>query len=121
MIRSALVQRFFGGIAAAALLCSALPTPSGAAADTVKVGVLHSLTGTMAISEVTVKNATLLAIDQINAAGGVMGKKIEPVIEDGASDPSMFAQKAQKLIQQDDVVTVFGGWTSASRKAMLPV
>ncbi len=83
--------------------------------------MLHSLTGTMAISEVTVKNATLLAIDQINASGGVLGKKIEPVIEDGASDPSMFAQKAQKLIQQDGVVTVFGGWTSASRKAMLPV
>jgi urea transport system substrate-binding protein len=75
----------------------------------------------MAISEVTVKNATLLAIDQINAAGGVLGKQIEPVIEDGASDPAMFAQKAQKLIQQDQVVTMFGGWTSASRKAMLPV
>ncbi len=88
---------------------------------TVKVGVLHSLSGTMAISEVTVKNATLLAIDQINASGGVLGKQIEPVIEDGASDPAIFSQKAQKLIQQDKVVTVFGGWTSASRKAMLPV
>ena len=75
----------------------------------------------MAISEVTVKNATLLAIDQINASGGVLGKQIEPVIEDGASDPAIFSQKAQKLIQQDKVVTVFGGWTSASRKAMLPV
>src|SRR5690242_16299622 len=90
-------------------------------APTVKVGVLHSLTGTMAISEVTVKNATLLAIDQVNASGGVLGKQIEPVIEDGASDPAIFSQKAQKLIQQDKVVTVFGGWTSASRKAMLPV
>ncbi|MGC1871444.1 MAG: urea ABC transporter substrate-binding protein [Acidobacteriaceae bacterium] len=88
---------------------------------TVKVGVLHSLSGTMAISEVTVKNATLLAIDQINASGGVLGKQIQPVIEDGASDPAIFSQKAQKLIQQDKVVTVFGGWTSASRKAMLPV
>jgi urea transport system substrate-binding protein len=120
-IRRIAGRRLFSGIAAAALLCSALPAPSGAAADTVKVGVLHSLTGTMAISEVTVKNATLLAIDQNNATGGVLGKKIEPVMEDGASDPAMFAQKAQKLIQQDDVVTVFGGWTSASRKAMLPV
>jgi urea transport system substrate-binding protein len=92
-----------------------------AADDVVKVGVLHSLTGTMAISEVTVKNATLLAIDEINAAGGVMHKRIQPIVEDGASDPAMFAQKAQKLIQQDHVVTVFGGWTSASRKAMLPV
>ncbi len=94
---------------------------SSAQNGTVKVGVLHSLSGTMAISEVTVKNATLLAIDQVNASGGVLGKKIVPVIEDGASDPAIFSQKAQKLIQQDRVVTVFGGWTSASRKAMLPV
>lgn len=90
-------------------------------APTVKVGVLQSLTGTMAISEVTVKNATLLAIDQVNASGGVLGKKIEPIVEDGASDPAIFAQKAEKLIEQDKVATVFGGWTSASRKAMLPV
>lgn len=88
---------------------------------TVKVGVLQSLTGTMAISEVPVKDATMFAIDEVNASGGVLGKKIEPIIEDGASDPAIFAQKAQKLIQQDKVVTVFGGWTSASRKAMLPV
>ncbi|HVC00537.1 MAG TPA: transporter substrate-binding protein, partial [Candidatus Dormibacteraeota bacterium] len=89
--------------------------------QTVKVGVLQSLTGTMAISEVTVKNAELLAIDQLNAHGGVLGKKIVPVVVDGESLPSTFAQKAQQLIQQDKVVTVFGGWTSASRKAMLPV
>ena len=108
-------------VAAALCLSTFSALPSSAAADTVKVGVLQSLTGTMAISEVTVKNATLLAIDQINAAGGVLGKQIEPIVEDGASDPSMFAQKAQKLIQQDQVATVFGGWTSASRKAMLPV
>lgn len=88
---------------------------------TVKVGVLQSLTGTMAISEVPVKDATMFAIDEVNASGGVLGKKIEPIIEDGASDPAIFAQKAQKLIQEDKVVTVFGGWTSASRKAMLPV
>lgn len=87
----------------------------------VKVGVLQSLTGTMAISEVTVKNAEMLAIDDVNASGGVLGYKVEPVVEDGASDPAIFSQKAQKLIQQDKVVTVFGGWTSASRKAMLPV
>jgi len=88
---------------------------------TVKVGVLQSLTGTMAISEVPVKDATMFAIDEVNAEGGVLGKKIEPIVEDGASDPAIFAQKAQKLIQEDKVVTVFGGWTSASRKAMLPV
>ncbi len=92
-----------------------------AAGDTIKVGVLQSLSGTMAISEVTVKNAEMLAIDEINAAGGVMGKKIEAVVEDGASDPAVFAQKASKLLESDKVDTVFGGWTSSSRKAMLPV
>jgi len=92
--------------------------PSG---DAVKVGVLHSLSGTMAISEVTVKNSTMMAIDEINAAGGVMGKKIAAVVEDGGSDPAVFAQKATKLLESDKVATVFGGWTSASRKAMLPV
>jgi urea transport system substrate-binding protein len=94
---------------------------AGAAEADVKVGVLQSLSGTMAISEVTVKNAEMMAIDQINAAGGVMGQKIAPVVEDGASDPAIFSQKATKLVQSDGVVTVFGGWTSASRKAMLPV
>ncbi|WP_157451996.1 urea ABC transporter substrate-binding protein [Deinococcus aquatilis] len=94
---------------------------SASAQGTVKVGVLHSLTGTMSISEITVANAAQLAIDQINAAGGVMGKKIEVVKEDGASDWPTFATKAEKLLTQDKVVTVFGGWTSASRKAMLPV
>jgi len=94
---------------------------AGAAKADVKVGVLQSLSGTMAISEVTVKNAEMMAIDQINAAGGVMGQKLVPVVEDGASDPAIFSQKATKLVQSDGVVTVFGGWTSASRKAMLPV
>jgi urea transport system substrate-binding protein len=105
----------------ATLLATTALSAGAQAADTVKVGVLQSLSGTMAISEVTVKNAELLAIDEINAAGGVMGKKIEAVVEDGASDPAIFAQKATKLVQDGGVVTVFGGWTSASRKAMLPV
>ena len=111
-----------------ALLLSALAAMIGCggsetaeSGNEVKVGVLHSLSGTMAISEIPVKDAELLAIEEINAAGGVLGKTIVPVVEDGASEPAMFAQKAQKLIQQDEVVTVFGGWTSASRKAMLPV
>lgn len=90
-------------------------------ADVIPVGILHSLSGTMAISEVTVRDATLLAIEEINANGGVLGKQIQPVIEDGASDWDTFAEKAQKLISQDQVVTVFGCWTSASRKAVLPV
>jgi urea transport system substrate-binding protein len=96
-------------------------TGGATSGDTIKVGILHSLSGTMSISEVTVKNSELMAIDELNAAGGVLGKKIEPVIEDGASDWPTFAEKAKKLIEVDKVATVFGGWTSASRKAMLPV
>ncbi|MEK5269705.1 urea ABC transporter substrate-binding protein [Aeribacillus sp. FSL K6-8394] len=89
--------------------------------DVVKVGILHSLSGTMAISEVSLKDAELMAIEEINNSGGLLGKKIEPVIEDGASDWPTFSEKAKKLLQQDKVATIFGGWTSASRKAMLPV
>lgn len=89
--------------------------------DTIKVGILHSLSGTMAISETTVVEAEKLAIEEINAAGGVLGKQIEAVVEDGASDWPTFAEKANKLIEQDQVVTVFGCWTSASRKSVLPV
>ena len=89
--------------------------------ESVKVGILHSLSGTMAISEVSLRNAEMMAIEEINAAGGVLGKQIVPVIEDGASDWPTFAEKAKKLLQNDQVATVFGGWTSASRKAMLPV
>lgn len=102
---------------------SSTPASSSAASEggTVKVGILHSLSGTMSISEVTVKNSELMAIDEINAAGGVLGKQIEPIIEDGASDWPTFAEKARKLISENKVATVFGGWTSASRKAMLPV
>ena len=89
--------------------------------DGIKVGILHSLSGTMAISETTVVDAEMMAIDEINAAGGVLGKQIIPIKEDGASDWPIFAEKAAKLIDQDNVVTVFGCWTSASRKAVLPV
>jgi urea transport system substrate-binding protein len=92
-----------------------------AAGDTIKVGILHSLSGTMAISETTVVDAEELAIAEINAAGGVLGKQIEAIKEDGASDWPTFAEKAKKLISQDQVATVFGCWTSASRKAVLPV
>ncbi len=88
---------------------------------TVKVGILHSLSGTMAISETSVRDAEILAINEINAAGGVLGKKIVAVQEDGASEPQIFAEKARKLIQNDKVATIFGCWTSASRKAVKPV
>nr|WP_228551211.1 urea ABC transporter substrate-binding protein [Paenibacillus sp. B01] len=94
---------------------------SGESGDGIKVGILHSLSGTMAISEVSVKDAEMMAIDEINAKGGVLGKKLIPVVEDGASDWPTFAEKARKLLSEDKVATVFGGWTSASRKAMLPV
>ncbi len=87
----------------------------------VRVGILHSLSGTMAISEASLKDAELMAIAEINEAGGVLGRIIEPVIEDGVSDPIISALKASKLIEQDGVVTIFGGWTSAIRKAILPV
>ncbi|RVW01621.1 urea ABC transporter substrate-binding protein [Rhodococcus spongiicola] len=89
--------------------------------DTIKVGSLNSLSGTMAISEVTVRDSIALAVEEINDAGGVLGKKIEIVAEDGASEPTVFAEKAEKLISSDCVAAVFGGWTSSSRKAMLPV
>ncbi len=97
---------------------AASPAASG---DTIKVGILHSLSGTMAISEKSVVDSTQLAIDEINTAGGIMGKQIEAIVEDGASDWPTFAEKAKKLIEQDEVVVVFGCWTSASRKAVLPV
>jgi len=97
------------------------PSPDAAKGDTIKVGILHSLSDTMAISEVSVHDAELLAIREINESGGVLGKTIEPIVEDGASDWPTFAEKARKLISSDRVATVFGGWTSASRKAMLPV
>lgn len=89
--------------------------------DTVKVGLLHSLTGSMAISEKAVRDAEVLAIEEINAAGGVLGKQIVYVEEDGASEPSTFATKAEKLVDSEKVKTVFGCWTSSSRKAVKPV
>jgi urea transport system substrate-binding protein len=89
--------------------------------DTVKIGFLNSLSGTMAISEQTVHDSLQLAAQEINADGGVLGKELEIVSEDGQSEPTIFAEKAGKLITSDCVAAVFGGWTSASRKAMLPV
>ena len=91
------------------------------AEDTIKVGILHSLTGTIAIAEKSVVDAEQLAIEEVNAAGGVMGRKVEAIVEDGASDWPTFAEKARKLIEKDKVAAVFGCYTSASRKAVLPV
>jgi urea transport system substrate-binding protein len=109
------------GETAASSSSSSGSAPAAGSGNTIKVGVLHSLSGTMAISEKSVVDSTLLAIEEINAAGGIGGKKIEAIQEDGASDWPTFAEKAKKLIDQDQVVVIFGCWTSASRKAVLPV
>jgi len=91
------------------------------AADTIKVGILHSLSGTMAISETALKETALMTIDEINKSGGVMGKKLEPVVVDPASNWPLFAEKARQLLSKDKVDVVFGCWTSVSRKSVLPV
>ncbi|WP_339854833.1 urea ABC transporter substrate-binding protein [uncultured Nisaea sp.] len=91
------------------------------AADTIKVGILHSLSGTMAISETTLKDAMLMLIDEQNKKGGLLGKKLEPVVVDPASDWPLFAEKARELISKDGVAVTFGCWTSVSRKSVLPV
>jgi len=93
---------------------------AGPTREPIKIGVLHSLTGTMSISEISVKDGTLLAVEEINAAGGVLGRPLEAVIEDGASDLQTFAQKAKQLLLEAQVAVVFGCWTSASRKAVQP-
>src|SRR3954468_8600122 len=95
--------------------------PSALAEDTVKVGVLHSLSGTMAISETSLRDVLLFTFDEINKNGGVLGKKIEPVVVDGASNWPLFAEKAKQLLEQDKVAVTFGCWTSVSRKSVLPV
>ena len=105
------------GIVAGAISYSGLVM----AADTIKVGVLHSLSGTMAISESTLKDTVLMMIEKQNEKGGVMGKKLEPVVVDPASDWPLFAEKARQLITQDKVDVIFGCWTSVSRKSVLPV
>ncbi|WP_439609100.1 urea ABC transporter substrate-binding protein [Hydrogenophaga sp.] len=97
---------------------SALPAH---AQSTIKVGVLHSLSGTMAISETVLKDTVLMAIDEINAKGGLLGKKLEPVVVDPASNWPLFAEKTKQLLTQDKVAVIFGCWTSVSRKSVLPV
>jgi len=106
---------------AAGLSLSALATGAARAEETIKVGILHSLSGTMAISETTLKDAMLMLIAEQNAKGGVLGKKLEPVVVDPASNWPLFAEKARELISKDKVSAVFGCWTSVSRKSVLPV
>jgi len=119
MRRRTFITRFIAGAALSA--AGLLSSFAAHAADTIKVGVLHSLSGTMAISETVLKDVTLMAIDEINAKGGVMGKKLEAVVVDPASNWPLFAEKARQLLTQDKVAVVFGCWTSVSRKSVLPV
>src|ERR1700691_5761487 len=106
---------------AAGLALTMLATVSAKAQDTIKVGILHSLSGTMAISETTLKDVMLMLIDEQNKKGGLLGKKLEPVVVDPASNWPLFAEKARELISKDHVAVVFGCWTSVSRKSVLPV
>jgi len=115
---STITKMFSASVVAAGLLMSA---PARAADDTIKVGILHSLSGTMAISETTLKDAMLMLIDEQNAKGGLLGKKLEAVVVDPASNWPLFAEKARELISKDKVAAVFGCWTSVSRKSVLPV
>jgi urea transport system substrate-binding protein len=114
-------RRYALKAAGAAIAASGLLSFSALAADTIKVGILHSLSGTMAISETVLKDVALMTIDEINAKGGVLGKKLEPVVVDPASNWPLFAEKAKQLISQDKVAVMFGCWTSVSRKSVLPV
>ena len=111
-------RQFMTGVLAT---CVALSTTMAQAADTIKVGILHSLSGTMAISETALKNTALMTIEEINAKGGVLGKKLEPVVVDPASNWPLFAEKTRQLITKDKVDVIFGCWTSVSRKSVLPV
>lgn len=106
-------------VAGALTLLAAAATAQ--AADTIKVGVLHSLSGTMAISETTLKDTVLMMIDEQNKKGGLLGKKLEAVVVDPASNWPLFAEKASELLEKDKVAVVFGCWTSVSRKSVLPV
>ncbi len=113
--------RVLGGLA----LWSAGPLPKQLFAKTssssIPVGILHSLTGTMASSGRSLVDAIMMGIDEVNQQGGVLGKPLQPILEDGESDPKTFAQKAEQLIKKNQVQTIFGCWTSASRKAVLPI
>src|SRR5690606_25533649 len=108
-------------LAASALMLSGLFPFTLQAAETIKVGILHSLSGTMAISETSLKDMALMTIDEINANGGVLGKQLEPVVVDPASNWPLFAEKGRQLLTQDKVAVTFGCWTSVSRKSVLPV
>ena len=115
------LHKVAGAAFVAAAMSAPLAPPAYSADDTIKVGILHSLSGTMAISETTLKDTMLFLIDEQNKKGGLLGKKLEAVVVDPASNWPLFAEKARELISQDKVAAVFGCWTSVSRKSVLPV
>jgi urea transport system substrate-binding protein len=121
MKTQSLSWKISGVMMAAVLVGSLAWTRTAQAADPIKVGILHSLSGTMAISETSLKDVALMTIEEINDNGGLLGRKIEPIVVDPASDWPLFAEKARELIQQEKVAVVFGCWTSVSRKSVLPV
>ncbi|MEP7312704.1 MAG: urea ABC transporter substrate-binding protein [Pseudomonadota bacterium] len=120
-MKSAAVAAVFTAVTLAGCSKSPESAKATAPAETIKVGVLHSLSGTMAISETTLKDTVLMMIDEQNKKGGVMGRKLEAVVVDPASNWPLFAEKAEQLLVQDKVAVVFGCWTSVSRKSVLPV
>src|SRR2546428_245074 len=120
-IATPLSRRRWLGATAGLVLGLAAFTTAKAADDTIKVGVLRSLSGTMAISETTLKDTVLFLIEEQNKKGGVLGRKLEAVVVDPASNWPLFAEKARELLQKEKVAAVFGCWTSVSRKAVLPV
>src|SRR6218665_2701041 len=109
------------GLGVAMTVGAIAPLTAYAQDDTIKVGVLHSLSGTMAISETTLKDTMLFLIEEQNKKGGLLGKQLEAVVVDPASDWPLFAEKARELIAVNEVAAVFGCWTSSSRKSVLPV
>jgi urea transport system substrate-binding protein len=115
------IQGSFRAAVAALGLVGAIATAHAQAPDTIKIGVLHSLSGTMAISETTLKDTVLMMVDDLNKKGGLLGKKVEAVVVDPASNWPLFAEKARELLTKDKVAVVFGCWTSVSRKSVLPV
>ncbi len=114
-------RRLLGSAVASAAILSYGRMGAFAQAPTIKVGILHSLSGTMAISETTLKDVMLMLIEEQNKKGGVLGRRLEAVVTDPASNWPLFAEKARELIGRDRVASVFGCWTSVSRKSVMPV
>jgi urea transport system substrate-binding protein len=121
VVRSCCAVALSGLVCGSPIFSTALYAAGDSSGDSVKIGVLHSLSGTMAISETSLRDILLFAFDEINKKGGVLGKKIVPDVVDGASNWPLFAEKAKQLLEEDKVAAVFGCWTSVSRKSVLPV